>query len=444
VDGRERKGLRGFPVAREERARVALSFLYFFCLLFGYYALRPVREEMGVRVGVDRMHWLFTGTFVATLLATPIFGFVASRIPRKRVAPAVDLFFAANLVLFFAALSHGSWSGIAGPAFFVWLSVFNLFAISVGWSLLTDVFTREQARRLFGVVGAGGTAGALAGPAAIAFAAPRLGPEPLLLVAAALLAVCALIAVLLRRNAPRAEEAAAEAPIGGAALSGVGRSVREPFLLAAALILVCYTMISTVLYFAQTEVVGAAIPGSPARTALFARIDLAVNCLTILMQILLTGPLVRRAGVGGALALVSALVTAGIAAMAVSPGLAVVVAVQIVHRAGHFAVGRPAREVLFVPLDAEARYKAKSFLDTAVFRGSDAVSAWLLAIARSAGAGLAATAWLSVPIGLVWTAASLRLGAMRQGRGGSLVPDAASTAPGRVARRRSGELGRGP
>jgi AAA family ATP:ADP antiporter len=433
VDGPKRKGLLGIPVAREERARVALSFLYFFCLLFGYYALRPVREEMGVRVGVARMHWLFTGTFVATLLATPVFGFVASRISRKRLAPALNLFFAANLVLFFAALSHGSWSGIAGPAFFIWLSVFNLFAISVGWSLLTDVYTREQARRLFGVVAAGGTAGALAGPAAIAFAAPHLGPEPLLLVAAALLAVCALLAVLLRRNAPAGEEAAAEAPIGGAALAGIGRSVREPFLLAAALVLVCYTMISTVLYFGQTEVVGAAIPSSAARTALFARIDLAVNCLTIPMQLLLTGPLLRRAGVGGALALVSALVTAGIAALALSPGLAVVVAVQVVHRAGHFAVGRPAREVLFVPLDAEARYKAKSFLDTAVFRGSDAVSAWMLALARSAGAGLAATAWLSVPIGLVWTATSWRLGAIRERPRRSLAPGVASSSTGEAA-----------
>ncbi|MGH9369477.1 MAG: NTP/NDP exchange transporter [Thermoanaerobaculia bacterium] len=429
---RLRARLDALAIRRGEWARVGLSFLYFFFLLSSYYALRPVREEMGVRVGVGRMNWLFTGTFVATLVATPVFGYVASHLSRRRLAPAVDLFFACNLVLFFFALRHGSLSGLAGPAFFVWLSVFNLFAVSVAWSLLTDLYAREEARRLFGVVSSGGTAGALAGPAAIALAAPRLGPEPLLLIAAAPLLVCALLAGVLRRRAAVPGGDHGEAPIGGGTFAGVARSVREPFLLAVALVLVCYTMVSTFLYFAQAEVVGAAIASSAERTALFARIDLAVNCLTIPLQLFVTAPLMRRTGIGGALALMSALVTAGIAALALSPGLTAVVAVQIGHRAGHFAVGRPAREALLVPLDAEARYKAKGFLDTAVFRGSDAASAWLLAAARSAGAGLAATAWLSVPIGIVWTVASWHLGGKGEQKA-SLSGSPIRPAPGRLA-----------
>jgi len=215
-------------------------------------------------------------------------------------------------------------------------------------------------------------------------------------------------------------------------LAGVGLTVRSPFLLAVALALVCYTMFSTVLYFAQTEIVGASIAGAGDRTALFARIDLAVNALAILLQILVTGPLIRRAGVGGALAVVAAAATAGVAFLGIAPALATVVALQILHRASHFAVGRPARETLFVSLDAETRYKAKDFIDTAVYRGSDAASAWLLALMRSHGAGVSATAWLSVPVGVIWTGVSYWLG-----RSGDRQQAGRSPWPGALPGRRS-------
>jgi AAA family ATP:ADP antiporter len=177
-----------------------------------------------------------------------------------------------------------------------------------------------------------------------------------------------------------------------------------------ALALVCYTFLSTVLYFSQTEIVGAAIRSSGERTALFAKMDLAVNVLTILLQLFVTGWLVRRIGVGGALAAVAGLVTVGVVALGAAPALATIVVLQIVHRSGHFAVGRPARETLFVSLDAEERYKAKSFIDTAVFRASDSGGAWLLTAVRAHGAGLVEMAWLSVPVGLVWTAACWAIG----------------------------------
>lgn len=398
------------PIRPGEGKRVGLSVLYFFCLLSAYYVLRPVRDEMSVRAGVGKMPWFFTGTFIAMLALVPVFGYVSSRCPRRRFLPGILIFFAGNLVVFFIALRPPALSPWAAPAFFVWLAVFNLLAVSVSWSFVSDLFQHEQSRRLFGIVAAGASLGAILGPAATALAAPRVGPGRLLLGAAALLVVCALAANALGRNGPDGEPEAGEDPLGGGSLDGVGLTVRSPFLLAVALALVCYTMVSTVLYFAQTEIVGASIRSAGDRTALFAKIDLAVNALTVLLQVFVTGPLIRRAGVGGALAAVAAAATAGAVFLGIAPELVTVVALQIVHRAGHFAVGRPARETLFVALDAETRYKAKGFIDTAVYRGSDAASAWLLALLQSHGAGVAATAWLSVPVGMVWTATSYWLG----------------------------------
>jgi len=399
-------------VKAEERRRVALCAIYFFALLASYYVLRPIRDEGSVRAGVARIPWLFTATFAAMLLVVPAFGWLASRVPRRRFVPGMHLFFAANLLVFAFTLRRPGAERWAGPAFFVWVAVVSVFAVSVSWSFMSDLYRREEAGRLFGLVAAGGSAGAIAGPAATALFAPRVGPESLLLAAAGLYGLCAAIAVRLARGARPATDAASPpgAPIGGGALAGVRRTVRSPFLLAVALALVCYTLVSTLLYFSQTEIVGAAIRSSGERTALFAKMDLAVNVLTIVLQVFVTGWLVRRFGVGGALAAAAAIVTAGVAVLGCTPALATFVALQIVHRAGHFAVGRPARETLFVPLGAEDRYKAKSFIDTAVFRASDSGAAWILAALRGHGANLSEMAWLSVPVGLVWTATCWAIG----------------------------------
>ena len=392
---------------------VALCALYFFALLASYYVLRPIRDEGGVRAGVARIPWLFTATFAAMILVVPAFGWIASRVPRRRFVPGMHLFFAGNLALFAAAMRGAGAERWAGPALFVWVAVVNVFAVSVSWSFLSDLFDRGQARRLFGLVAAGGSAGAIAGPAVMAVAAPRLGHGALLLGAAGLYLLCAAIAARLARAVrPGAggKAAAPESPIGGGALDGIRRTLQSRFLLFVVLALVCSTFVSTVLYFSQTEIVGAAIRSPGDRTALFARMDLAVNVLTILLQLFVTGWVVRRIGVGGALAAVAALVTAGIVALGAAPALATIVVLQIVQRAGHFAVGRPARETLFVSLDPEERYKAKSFIDTAVFRASDSGGAWLLTALRAHGAGLPAMAWLAVPVGLLWTAACWAIG----------------------------------
>ncbi|HYB53760.1 MAG TPA: MFS transporter [Thermoanaerobaculia bacterium] len=411
MDLRRRRGwVERVPVRAGERGRVALSAFYFFALLSSYSILRPVRDEIGVRAGVSKVPWLFTGTLASMLLLVPVFGWISSRFARRRFLPGIQFFFAGNLALFAAVLGRPGAARLAAPAFFIWVAVFNLFAVSLSWSLMSDLYRGEQARRLFGIVAAGGSLGALAGPAAMAALAPRVGTGRLLFAASILLAACAGTARVLQAGVQRSGEAPPEAPIGGATLAAIRRTLRSRFLLVIALTLVCYTTLSTLLYFSQTELVGAAIHGSGERVALFARMDLAVNALTILFQLFVAGPLIRRAGVGGALAIVAAAVTAGVLILGFVPILTTVVAVQILHRVGHFGVGRPARETLFVALDVEDRYKSKSFIDTAVYRGSDAASAWLLGLFRSQGLGLAQTALLCVPVGVVWAAASWWLG----------------------------------
>jgi AAA family ATP:ADP antiporter len=426
TSGRASVLARRLAIREGEGRRVFLSALHFFTLMSSYYVLRPVRDEMGVRAGVARMPWLFTATSAVMLLVVPLFGWAVSRFPRRRLVPAMHLLFASNLLLLMAALGSPGSAHWAGPALFVWISVVSVFAVSASWSLFSDIYAREEARRLFGIVAAGGSAGALAGPAATSLLAPRVEAGWLLGGSAILFLGCAGLSWRLARSATVSGPEPTSRAIGGAALSGVGRTARSPLLLALVLALVCSTFVSTVLYFSQTEIVGRAVRTSGERTALFARMDLAVNALAILLQLFVTAPLVRRIGVGGALGVIAGGITAGVAALAARPALATVVVLQIAHRASHFAVGRPARETLLVPLDAETRYKAKSFIDTAVFRVADSASAWGLAGLGALGLSLASVAWLTVPVGIVWIGACWWIGRRWESRAGCRERDPAA------------------
>ncbi|MGH9440974.1 MAG: NTP/NDP exchange transporter [Thermoanaerobaculia bacterium] len=403
------------PISRRAR----LSFLYFFALLASYSLLRPLRDEMSVREGVGKLPWLFSGTFVAIGLCVALFGWLAGRLPRRRFLPAAHLVFAATFLVFASLPGSAAALRAAVPAFFILLNVFSLFAISISWSLMSDLFNREEAKRHFGFVAAGGSAGALAGPAVTAWLAPRVGgPAILLVLAASFLLLCFGISRTLLSGIDAS-------PIGGRALSGISRSLRSPFLRGIAGIVVCTSFLSTVLYFAQVEIVGKAVSSPGERTRLFALIDLAVNGLSVFLQLSATGPLLRRWGVGAGLAFVAGAVTLGFAGLLAAPGLGVLVSLMVVHRALHFAVGRPAREVLFVSLDAETRYKAKSVLDTIVYRGSDAASAWVLSALHGRGVSLAQTVAFAIPIGVLWTALSFRIGARWEGgASGSLAAEA--------------------
>ncbi|MBI2295553.1 MAG: MFS transporter [Betaproteobacteria bacterium] len=408
--------LRTVDVRTHEWPALAWSFVYFFCLLCGYYVLRPVRDEMGIAGGIANLPWMFTGTFVAMLAAVPLFGWVTARYPRRVMLPAVYGFFIVNLLLFFLLMKNAAAPAGVAQAFFIWVSVFNLFVVSVFWSFMVDLFTNEQGKRLFGMIAAGGSAGALTGPALTAALAVPLGVPNLLLVSALFLgvAVICIQRLLAWDTQPEArlnvERTSSDAAIGGSIWAGIRSVLGSGYLLGVCLYIVLFSLLFTFLYFEQARIVAASIASGAERTRLFAFIDLAVNLLALLLQVALTGRLLAWLGVAGTLALLPALSVLGFAVLGAFPLLAVIVAFQIVRRAGEYAIAKPARELLFAVLDRERKYKAKNFIDTVVFRGGDAASGWLLAGLKVLGLGVVALAAAAVPVALAWAALSWLLG----------------------------------
>jgi ATP:ADP antiporter, AAA family len=383
-----------------ELAAVAWAFAYFFLLLCSYYILRPVRDALAVEAGTQTLQWLFTATFVAMIALVPVFGWLCARLPRARLLPVVYGFFTLNLILFSSYMSV--------PVFFVWLSVFNLFAVSVFWSFMSDIFDTPQAARLYGAIAAGGSCGAIAGPLLAAFLSERFQQSGLLLLSAALLALTLpCIAMLARwsRAHPRSGDTPPEAPLGGSILAGVRAALGSPFLLAICGYLLCYTALSTALYFQQVTIVKDAVPDMAERTRLFASIDLVVNTLTLALQVLAFSRLTAVLSPGWLLAVVPLISVVGFLWLGATPTLAALITFGVARRVGEFAVSKPAREALFTVVPREDRYKAKNFIDTVVYRGGDAASGWLFGPLGSAMAFVAAA------LSVAWTAIAFYLGA---------------------------------
>ncbi len=404
-------------VRQGEATAMLWSFAYFFCLLCGYYILRPVRDEMGIQGGVENLQWLFTGTFVTMLAAVPLFGWVSSRYPRRKLLPIVYLFFVANLLIFYVLLQFRIAPTFTAQAFFIWISVFNLFVVSVFWSFMADLYRNEQARRLFGFISAGGSLGALAGPTLTAMLAPVTGPANLLPLSACLLLMAVLCIYRLTgresRNPGEHTEIArraTEQPVGGSIIAGVTLVLKSPYLLGIGVYVVLGSVLATFLYFHQAYIVSMAIADSGGRTALFAQIDLAVNVLTLFCQLFVVNRLIGRFGVGVALMALPVLAVAGFLLIGLAPTLTVLVAFQVLRRAGEYAIARPAREILFTVLSREEKYKSKNFVDTVVFRGGDAVSGWLFEGLRILGLGFSGIAFVGVPIALLWAGTGWMLG----------------------------------
>lgn len=389
-----------------------IAFIYFFCLLAGYYVLRPVRDTMGVVGGVDNLQWLFTATFGAMLCATPVFGWVVRRYPRRIFLPAVYAFFIVNLLLFAVLFRVPGAEAWTARAFFVWLSVFNLFVVSVFWSFMVDIFTSKQAARLFGVIAAGGSAGALAGPWLTAMLATTIGTEQLLLVSAALMAGALACVRALARHRFREGmgDATADKALGGGILEGVTTFLTSPYLLGIGAYIALYTLTSTFLYFQQAELVSGAFESDDRRTQVFALIDLATNGLTLALQLFVTGRLLSWAGVRTGLVVLPLLTVAGFLALAAGPVLMTLAAFQTLRRAASYAIARPARETLFTAVPEVQKYKSKNFVDTVVYRGGDAASGWLYAGLAGLGFELATLALIAAPIALVWAGVGWALG----------------------------------
>jgi AAA family ATP:ADP antiporter len=372
---------------------------------------------------VRQLPWLFTGTFLAMLAVVPLFSALVARFPRRRFIPYAYRFFAVNLVIFFLLLQMGQGTPWLARVFFIWTSVYNLFVISVFWSFMADLFRNEQGRRLFGFIAAGGTVGALTGPALTAGLVGALGPEKLLLVSALFLEGAVLCVGRLNRwsaaNAPAGSGVPADSPsgaapqdavIGGGILAGFTHVARSRYLSGIALFILLFTATSTFLYLEQAQIVAGSSDDPARRTAIFAAIDLLVNVLTLTLQLGLTGRIIGRLGVAGTLVVVPTITAAGFAALAVAPALLVLAGFQGLRRAAEYALTRPAREILFTVVPREDKYKSKNFIDTVVYRGGDAATGWLYAGLTALGLGLPVLAALTVALTLVWGATGFWLG----------------------------------
>jgi len=391
------------------------SALYFFLLLFGFYLLRPVREAMGIARGADKLPWLMTGTLLAMALANPAFAALVSRLPRRRFIPRTYRFFALNMLAFFLAfrLLPNNGGAALGYAFYIWLSVFNLFVVSVFWGLMSDVWTEVQGKRLFGFIAMGGTLGAIAGAAVtgaltkgVALGGLVLKVEPLSLLLLSMLTLELAVQCVQRLAAifNLGDVAHGEREPGPGLLEGLRLIATSRYLQLICAYMLLFTITSTFLYLEQGRIVAGTFRDTASRTAAFAQLDLWVNVLTLATQVFLTGRLITGLGISAVLAILPVLSLAGFGALWIWPTFGVMALFQVLRRGLHYAVDRPAREILYIPLGPEERYKSKPFIDTFIYRGGDLLGVW----------APAAFAALAIPLGAAAVACSgLWLGASR-------------------------------
>jgi AAA family ATP:ADP antiporter len=402
-------------VRREEVAALAWAWLYIFAVLSSYYIMRPIRDQMGVAGGVNNLQWLFTGTLVGMLCLNIPFAYLVKTLPRTRFIPISYRFFAANILVFAALLyfADGEQTIWIGRAFFIWISIFNLFVVSVFWALLVDIFSTEQGKRLFGFIAAGATIGAIAGSGITASLA-RFVPVTFLLIGSVLLLEVAVYSVRhLSRLAGtlQAEPAsAADQAIGGNVLAGITHPFKSAYLLNVGVFILLFGITATFLYFQQATIVAQNFADRGAQTAFFASIDLLVNCLALAVELFLTGRILRYFGVGLALAFLPVLTLFGFATLAFVPALGALVTFQVLRRSTDYAIARPAREVLYTVVPREDRYKAKNFIDTVVYRGGDQVGAWSYAVLAALGLGAAEVAITAAVLSVFWLINGLWLG----------------------------------
>lgn len=403
---------------RRETQAVGWSCAYFFCVLSSYYMLRPVREAMGVESGATTVPWLFSSTFVVMLFAAPVFGWVASRYARRTFLPWVYAFFAANILFFYLAFSYAEATGAdivwIGRTFFVWISVFNLFVVSVFWSFMADIYTKEQGRRLFGVISAGGSMGALAGPLLTSQLVVPFGFANLLPLSALLLLLSIVCIRKLRdwveREQPQeiAQTAATPKPLGGSAFAGITHVASSRYLLAISLLSVIASLLGTALYMFVNELVGESITGVDERTRFFGIVDATTGILALLLQLFAVRHAVRWLGLGVTLALLPLISLLGFGLLAFTPTLLLVAVLQVVRRSIGFGFAKPANDMLYSVVTPEEKYKAKNFIDTAVYRGGDVVGTWV--VRAMWGLGISGIALVMLPFALLWVLIALWLG----------------------------------
>lgn len=409
------------PATHEERAAALWSFGYFFSLLAGYYVLRPLRDQMGIAGGVRNLPWLLTATFVVLIVIQPLYGALVARLPRARFIPIVYHFFVINLAVFWLLLTFDIAPVDVARVFFVWVSVFNLFAVAVFWSFMADLFTAEQGARLFGFIGAGGTAGALLGPIITIGLSKPLGSVNLLIPAAVLLEGAIFCAYRLERAATastggRTAVRAEPERVGGNAFAALPELLRSPYLLGVGAWVSLLSFAATIVYLQQASIISAAVHDRDVQTRIFAGIDLAVGLLSLATQVFATAQVLKRFGTGGAAAALPAVYVAGFAALFLAPTIAVVITLQVVQRWMNFAIANPARQIFFTVVERGEKYKAKNLIDVVVYRGSDAVYGWVFGGLRGLGLNIAGIALVAIPVVVAWLLLSAGLGRAQQRR----------------------------
>jgi len=416
-----------------ERWQLALSFGYFALLLASYYMVRPLRDALGAGSGAATIKYLATTVFVAMLLLVPLFGWLVARVRRSLLLPLTYAFFAANLVVFGLLLRAYPDDLWVGRAFYVWTTVFNLFVVSVFWSFMADVWSEPQGRRLFGIIAAGGSLGGLAGPLLAQSLAATAGTSGIALLAALLLAGTVPLIMLLSRTiaagpgsgrpvGPAAAAAAArrlDEPVGGAILAGLTRLARSPFLLGIAALIALGSLLGMIVYIEMARLAATSFATAATRTAFYARRDLWVNGASLALQLLVVGRLAGRFGVRAPLTAAALVAGAAFVALGFAPALTTLVAANVALRTTEFGVGKPARDMLYTVVDAEARYKVKNVVDTVVYRASDMVASWLHGALVAAGLGLAGLAAVGAMAAAALAAIAFAVGSGYRRRGGA-------------------------
>ena len=404
------------------------SALAFFFILTALMVLRPARESLGMQRGIEAIRWLFVGTAVVTLAVNPVFGLMVSRFRRLVFINATYLFFAASLLIFYALLimAPTAIGETSGMVFFVWFSVFNLFATMVFWGLMADRFSLEQSKRLFGVIAVGGTLGAIAGPWLASQLAKPIGTAGLLLVSAGLLGLAVLsVRVVAYLQPERAQvdvskDSNATTPIderaviGGSAWEGLSAVFRSPYLIGISLYVLTLTVVATFIYFTRLQMVAALGENLDTRTTIFAQIDLYTQSATVILQALVTGKLMKRVGVPVTLALLPITVALGFIGLALVTSLATLIVFEAAFKAVQRAITRPARETLFTVVSRTDKYKSKAFIDTFVYRGGDVLGAQVEGALGRLAMGLAALISVSVPLAVIWGVLGVWLGRQQE------------------------------
>ena len=414
-----------------ELRAVTLSMLYFFFLFGSYSVIKPVRDAMGTVYGVRHLQELFTATFLASLVFAPLYSGLASRVRLSTFLPWVYGFIAASVLLFFGlfrgVLSDPRQLHWVSAAFYVWVSTFNILIISVFWSFVADIFSRTQAKRLFGFVAAGGTIGGIVGPLIATLLGTSVGNDGLMIIAAAGFIVTAVLVRMLAAEKARlavtgteAQQTTLDRKLSGGLFDGFMLLFRSPYLLLLALFLLLMTWVSTIVYFQLGDLITKAFASADERTRAYASIELAVNSLAVVLQLFGTGRLIRRFGVGTGLLVNPVIMVIAFLAVLFSPVLLVLGGIQIVRRVAEYAVAKPTREMLFTVVDQESRYKAKNVIDTVVYRFGDLSSSWVSHAVLPFGVpGLAI---FGAIVSIIWFPIAFLLGKRYESARGASVP----------------------